>query len=75
MTNETVSNPGEQIGTIKKFSSNEASKIPNLFSNKYKKGTRLFEIEGLDRGEAIAVEVEDHKFIKAIRQIGMKTAD
>lgn len=34
-----------KIGTIKKHSTNESDRLPNLFSNKYKKGTKLCKVK------------------------------
>lgn len=73
MTDEVVSEVGKQIGTIKKHSSNESSTIPNLFSNKYPIGTKLYKIKNVGTDTSIAV-LDDHVFYKAEKVEGMKTA-
>jgi hypothetical protein len=73
MTDEVVSEVGKQIGTIKNYSSNESSTIPNLFSNKYPKGTKLYKIKNVGTDTSIAVQ-DDNVFYKAEKVEGMKTA-
>lgn len=73
VTNDIVYEVEEQIGTIKKYSTNESDHLPNLFSNKYKKGTKLFKIINIEAIESIAV-LKDDTLLKAIRMDGMKTA-
>lgn len=73
MTDEVVAEVGKQIGTIKNYSSNESSTIPNLFSNKYPKGTKLFKIKNEGTDTSIAVQ-DDQAFYKAVKVEGMKTA-
>lgn len=73
MTDEVVSEVGKQIGTIKKNSTNESSEIPNLFSNKYPKGTKLFKVKNVGTDTYIAVQ-SNNMFYKAEKVEGMKTA-
>jgi uncharacterized lipoprotein NlpE involved in copper resistance len=73
MTDEVVSEVGKQIGTIKNYSSNESSTIPNLFSNKYPKGTKLYKIKNVGTDTSIAVQ-DNNVFYKADKVEGMKTA-
>lgn len=60
----------EQLGIIKKYSTYESTKIPNLFSNKYEKGTKLFKIKNINTDESIAVSTKDGTIYKAIKQEG-----
>ncbi|MBB6674626.1 hypothetical protein [Cohnella nanjingensis] len=61
-----------EIGTINKYATNESSNLPNLFSNKYKKGTKLLKIMNVETSDFIAVQ-DDGKFYKAEKMEGMKT--
>lgn len=54
----------EEIGKVTKYSDTVGTYFGN-FSNKYKKGTKLYSIIGVHTDEAIAVE-ENGKFRKAI---------
>ena len=60
---EKVNEVGKQIGTIKYFSDKE-NDVRNDFSNKYKAGTKLFEIKNITIGESVAVEVNEGSYIK-----------
>ncbi|MFD3258017.1 hypothetical protein ACE3MQ_05325 [Paenibacillus lentus] len=73
ITNEAVTEIDGEIGTIKKHSTNESSDLPNLFSNKYKKGTKLFKIKNVETNNYIAVQ-DDSIYYKAEKMEGMKTA-
>jgi hypothetical protein len=75
VTNETVTaNEMEsEIGKIKKYSTNESDKLPNLFSNKYKKGTKLFKVKNVETDDYIAVK-DDETYYKAVKMDGMSTA-
>jgi hypothetical protein len=73
LTNEVVTEVGDEIGIIKKQSTNESSDLPNLFSNKYKKGTKLFEIKNVETSDYIAI-MDNGTYYKAERIEGMKTA-
>lgn len=70
ITNETVTEIEKQIGTIKKHSTRESGDLPNLFSNKYKKGTKLFKIKNVETNEYIAVQDND-VYYKAEKMDGM----
>lgn len=73
VTNEVVTEVENEIGTINKYATNESSALPNLFSNKYKKGTKLFKMMNVESSDFIAVQ-DDGKFYKAEKMEGMKTA-
>ncbi|MFD0715711.1 hypothetical protein [Paenibacillus sp. GCM10027626] len=73
VTNEVVTEVEGEIGTIKIHSTNESSDLPNLFSNKYKKGTKLFKIKNIETIDYIAI-LDDDTYYKAERMEGMKTA-
>lgn len=55
VTNEVTTEIESEIGTIKKHSTNESDNLPNLFSNKYPKGTKLFKIKDVKTSSYIAV--------------------
>jgi hypothetical protein len=59
---------GQEIGEVTRYSTSETSKISDSdnFSNAFKRGTKYFEIKGINTNEALAVEKEEGKFIKAI---------
>jgi hypothetical protein len=59
ITSETAAEIDKEIGTIKTHSTSESSDLPNLFSNKYKKGTRLFKIKNVETNKCIAVQDDD----------------
>jgi len=73
MTSEVVTEVEKEIGKIKKHSTKESSELPNLFSNKYEKGTKLFKIKNLDTKDYIAV-LSEGTYFKAKKLEGMKTA-
>lgn len=73
VTNEVVTEVESEIGTIKKHSTNESSDLPNLFSNKYKKGTKLFKIVNVETSDYIAI-LDNGIYYKAEKMDGMKTA-
>ncbi|EBK2060041.1 hypothetical protein MJ257_14795 [Paenibacillus timonensis] len=73
ITNQTTTEIDKEIGAIKKYSTNESSNLPNLFSNKYKKGTKLFKIKNVETNEYIAVQDdEDGVYYKAEKMEGVK---
>lgn len=73
ITNQTTTEIDKEIGTIKKYSTKESSDLPNLFSNKYKKGTKLFKIKNVETNEYIAVQDDDDGvYYKAEKMEGMK---
>ncbi|MEB2302737.1 hypothetical protein LAV72_24380 [Lysinibacillus xylanilyticus] len=65
ISEEYVIEINEEIGHVTKHSDKEGTYSGN-FSNKYKKGTKYYSIEGINTDEAIAIE-EDGKYRKAIR--------
>lgn len=75
VTNETVTTTEVEIeiGIIKKHSTNESSELPNLFSNKYKKGTKLFKVKNVETTDYITVK-DDETYYKAVKMDGMNTA-
>lgn len=73
ITNENTTEIDKEIGTIKKYSTSESSDLPNLFSNTYKKGTRLFKIDNIETSEYIAVQdTNDGAYYIAEKMEGMK---
>ena len=62
-SNEKINNVGKQIGTIEYYSDKETDE-KNNFSNKYKIGTKLYEIPKVDINESIAIEVTKGSYIK-----------
>lgn len=52
-----------KIGKVTKYSDKEGA-YSNGFSNKYKKGTELFKIKGIDISKYIAVKDTDNTYIK-----------
>jgi len=74
MTNDEISNADieNEIGKTTSYSTNEKSDLPNLYSNRYKVGTKLFKIKGSETDEFIAVLTDDGTLYKAKRMDGMK---
>ncbi|KGA95944.1 hypothetical protein BALCAV_0219215 [Alkalihalobacillus alcalophilus ATCC 27647 = CGMCC 1.3604] len=71
MTDEIIEREevGELIGEVDKYSDEEKDHSSNYsgnFSNIYESGTELYEIEGISRAHAIAVEYEIGHYVKAI---------
>jgi prepilin signal peptidase PulO-like enzyme (type II secretory pathway) len=66
MTDEFVTDIDKKIGQVTKYSDMET--YAGNFSNTYKKGTKYFSIKGMSTDEAIAVEVNEGKYKKAIRR-------
>jgi len=66
VTYEVVTETEKEIGTIKKHSTNESGALPNLFSNKYKRGTKLFKIKNTDTNDYIAI-LDNGTYYKAER--------
>jgi len=62
-----------EIGTIKKHSTDEGDKLPNLFSNKYQKGTKLFKVKNVETDDYIAVK-DNEIYYRAVKMEGMNTA-
>jgi hypothetical protein len=63
---EPVTDIERKIGNVTKYSDMET--YPGNFSNAYKKGTIYYSIKGVSTDEAIAVQVEDGTYVKAIRR-------
>ncbi|WP_051217662.1 hypothetical protein [Paenibacillus assamensis] len=72
ITDEKVTEIEEEIGAIHIYSTNESGEIPNLFSNKYKEGTKLYKITNVDTNEHIAV-LNNGIYYKSDRLVGMET--
>ncbi|MDN4607672.1 hypothetical protein [Sporosarcina highlanderae] len=64
VSDEYVTETNDEIGRVTKYSDKEGTYSGN-FSNKYKKGTKLYSIKGVHTDEAIAIE-EEGKYRKAI---------
>ncbi|NIK75516.1 hypothetical protein FHS15_000616 [Paenibacillus castaneae] len=58
---------GSKIGKVTKYSDREGTYSGN-FSNRYPKGTKYYEIKGIDIKEAIAIKEKEDRFIKAFYQ-------
>lgn len=56
----------KQIGSIKNYSKTEEVSNPDSFSNYYPEGTKFYKIYNIDIEDAIAIEIADKKYIKAI---------
>jgi len=67
ISDEKVEKVGKEIGHVTKYSDMEGTYTGN-FSNAYKKGTKYFAIKGISTDEAIAVQDEKGKFVKATRE-------
>ena len=57
---------GAEIGEVTFYSQQEISDTSGNFSNKYKEGTKYYEITDINKKEAIAIEVKEGKFLKAV---------
>lgn len=66
ISDEYPDNVDNEIGEVTRYSGEEETYSGN-FSNEYKKGTKYFSIEGINTSEAIAIEEDDGKYRKAIR--------
>ncbi|AQQ53122.1 hypothetical protein [Planococcus lenghuensis] len=65
MTDEVVSEVGEELGEVTMYSDAEGSYDGN-FSNSYEEGTKYFAITGVSPEEAIAVREDGGTYRKAI---------
>jgi hypothetical protein len=65
ISDEYVTEIGRKIGQVTKYSDMES--YTGNFSNKYRKGTNYYSIKGIRTDEAIAVQHNDDKYKKAIR--------
>ncbi|WP_113929157.1 hypothetical protein [Bacillus sp. P14.5] len=66
MTDEIVTAMEKEIGEVTVYSDME--ELPGNFSNEFSVGTRYFSITNLSTDEAIAVEVQEGTFRKAVRK-------
>jgi len=57
---------GAEIGEVTFYSHKESSDTSGNFSNKYEEGTKYYEITDINQNEAIAIKVQEGKYIKAI---------
>ncbi|WP_204758494.1 hypothetical protein [Lentibacillus sediminis] len=62
---------GEEIGSVKTYSTDDTGydmldPYEENFSNEFPVGTTYYKINGVDTNEAIAVEIGDGSFIKAV---------
>lgn len=64
VTDEDVTVTGEKLGEVTAYSDME--QLAGNFSNHYQVGTTYYEIEGIDPGDAIAVEIAANKYKKAV---------
>lgn len=67
VSEEFVEEVDKKIGRVTKYNDREGTYSGN-FSNVYKKGTAYYSIQGVSTDEAIAIEEEDGKYKKAIRE-------
>ncbi|MFG6150097.1 hypothetical protein [Halobacillus sp. B23F22_1] len=66
VSEEYVDEVDREIGHVTAYSDME--QYHGNFSNAYREGTKYFSIEGVRKEEAIAVQEEDGRFIKADRE-------
>lgn len=57
---------GAEIGEVTSYSDNENADKSGNFSNTFEEGTKYYEITDKNTEEAIAVEVQEGTFIKAV---------
>lgn len=57
---------GAEIGEVTSYSHQESSDTSGNFSNIYEEGTKYYEITDITREEAIAIKIQEGKFIKAV---------
>ncbi|NRD77085.1 hypothetical protein HPT25_06190 [Bacillus sp. BRMEA1] len=66
ITNEKVEQIDREIGEVTIYSDREGT-YPGNFSNSYKKGTKYYSIKGISSDQAIAIQEQNGKYLKAIR--------
>ncbi|MFJ7887009.1 hypothetical protein ACIQYL_02850 [Lysinibacillus xylanilyticus] len=66
LSDEYVDEVDEEIGKVTRYSDTEGTYYGN-FSNVYEKGTKYYAMREISTKEAIAIEEEDGKYRKAIR--------
>lgn len=64
VTDELVTEIDKEIGHVTSYSDMES--LGGNFSNTYKKGTKYYSIKGISTEQAIAVQVKDRQFLKAV---------
>ncbi|ETT85280.1 hypothetical protein MKZ08_07550 [Viridibacillus sp. FSL R5-0477] len=64
VTDEPVTDIDKEIGHVTSYSDMEP--LGGNFSNTYKKGTMYFSIKGINTAQAIAVQVKDEQYLKAV---------
>ncbi|MBK3494148.1 hypothetical protein JFL43_04595 [Viridibacillus sp. YIM B01967] len=64
VTDELVTEVDKEIGHVTSYSDMEP--LGGNFSNTYKKGTKYFSINEISTDQAIAVQVKDDQFLKAV---------
>ncbi|MGE7837188.1 hypothetical protein [Viridibacillus arvi] len=64
VTDELITEIDKEIGHVTSYSDME--QLSGNFSNTYKKGTKYFSIKGISTEQAIAVQVKDDQFLKAL---------
>ena len=57
---------GAEIGEVTSHSDLESSDTSGNFSNIYEEGTKYYEITDINQQEAIAIKIQEGKFIKAV---------
>ena len=57
---------GAEIGEVTSYSHQESSDTSGNFSNQYEEGTKYYEITDINPEEAIAIKIQEGKFIKAV---------
>lgn len=68
VTNDEKININKVIGEILNYSTDETliKEDTDNFSNYYPKGTQIWSIQGVDTNQAVAIEYEKNKYVKAI---------
>ncbi|MFE6169871.1 hypothetical protein ACFVP8_18655 [Viridibacillus arvi] len=64
VTDELITEIDKEIGHVTSYSDMEP--LGGNFSNTYKKGTKYFSIKGISTEQAIAIQVKDDQFLKAV---------
>ncbi len=65
VSGEYVTDINSEIGKVTSYSDME--QYTGNFSNVYEEGTKYFSIQGVDTEDAIAIQEEDGRFMKALR--------
>ncbi|MEK4851493.1 hypothetical protein NST04_16730 [Paenibacillus sp. FSL H7-0756] len=68
VTTDEKININKVIGEILNYSTDETKieEDTDNFSNYYSKGTQIWSIQGIDTKQAVAIEYEKNKYVKAI---------